>query len=147
MPDLRVQALRLLTRRDHSRAELKEKLARFAQTEDELDTVLDTLQSQHLLSDQRLAVQRVLAKARRYGDARLKQDLRQHGVGDADIATALPAGGDEVERGHAVWAKKFGSLPITAAERGKQIRFLQYRGFSNETIKLIMRHGTAGADA
>ena len=146
MPDLRVQALKLLTRRDHSRAELRAKLAVEAETEDELDAVLDRLQSERLLSDQRFATQRVIAKARRFGDARLRQDLRQHGVGDADIVAALPEGGDESERCHAVWARKFGSLPQTPAERGKQMRFLQYRGFSSEAIKQAMRRGLNGED-
>lgn len=146
MPDLRVAALKLLTRRDHSRAELRTKLAAAAESEDELDAVLDALQSQCLLSDQRYATQRVVAKARRFGDARLKQDLRQHGVGDDDIAAALPEGGDETERCQAVWARKFGSLPQTQAERGKQMRFLQYRGFSSEAIRQTMRRGVLGAD-
>ena len=146
MPDLRVQALKLLTRRDHSRAELRAKLAVEAETEDELDAVLDRLQSERLLSDQRFATQRVIAKARRFGDARLRQDLRQHGVGDADIVAALPERGDESERCHAVWARKFGSLPQTPAERGKQMRFLQYRGFSSEAIKQTMRRGLNGEE-
>lgn len=146
MPDLRVHALKLLTRRDHSRAELRAKLAVAAATEDELDAVLDRLQSERLLSDQRFATQRVIARARRFGNARLKQDLRQHGVGDDDIASALPEGGDETERCHAVWSRKFGSLPQTEAERGKQMRFLQYRGFSSEAIRQTMRRGTAGTE-
>ena len=37
MPNLRVQALKLLTRRDFSRVELRAKLAIEAETEDELD--------------------------------------------------------------------------------------------------------------
>jgi regulatory protein len=123
MPDLRVLALRLLTRRDFSRVELRAKLAVEAESEEQLDTVLDILQSERLLSDQRYATQRVLARARRFGNARLKQDLRQHGVGDEDIAAALPEGGDETERCQAVWARKFGSPPQTAEERAKQMRF------------------------
>ena len=146
VPKLRVQALNLLTRRDLSRVELRAKLAIEAETEDELDSVLDTLQSERLLSDTRYATQRIIARARRFGDARLKQDLRQHGVGDADIAAALPEGGDEAERCHAVWARKFGELPATQQERAKQMRFLQYRGFSGEAIKQTMRRGSCGVD-
>lgn len=146
MPDLRVNALKLLTRRDYSRVELKAKLAVEAATEEELDAVLDSLQNERLLSDQRYATQRIVARARRFGNARLKQDLRQHGVGDDDIAAALPEGGDETERCLDVWARKFGCLPQTQAERAKQMRFLQYRGFSGEAIKQTMRRGTCGAD-
>jgi regulatory protein len=146
MPDpvvaLRVAALRLLTRRDYCRAELKGKLAAQAESEEQLDAVLDTLQAERLLSDQRYASQRAVARGSRYGNARLKQELRQHGVGDDDIAAALPEAGDETERCQAVWARKFRNLPRSAEERAKQMRFLQYRGFSGDAIRRVMR----GAD-
>jgi regulatory protein len=145
MPDsgqaLRVAALRLLTRRDHSRAELKVKLAAAAESPEQLDAVLDALQAERLQSDQRFATQRVVARARRYGDARLKQELRQQGVSDEDISTALPEGGDEASRCRAVWARKFRQLPQSVEERAKQMRFLQYRGFSSEAIRRVMRGG------
>lgn len=143
MPDssvaLRVAALRLLTRRDHSRSELTGKLAAQAESPEQLEAVLDRLQSERLLSDQRYASQRVVARAGRYGNARLKQELRQSGVSDDDIVAALPEAGDEAVRCRAVWARKFSQLPQTAAERAKQMRFLQYRGFSGEAIRRVMR--------
>ncbi|EKE18023.1 MAG: hypothetical protein ACD_10C00161G0001, partial [uncultured bacterium] len=77
---------------------------------------------------------------------RLKQELRQSGVSDEDIAAALPEAGDEIERCQAVWARKFGQLPETPAERAKQMRFLQYRGFSGDAITQTMRRAMRGAD-
>jgi regulatory protein len=142
MPDLRVKALQLLTRRDHSRAELKAKLGAQAESEEELEAVLNALQAERLLSDHRYASQRVAARAARYGNARLKQELRQSGVSDEEIAEALPEAGDETERCHAVWMKKFGQSPKSAEERAKQLRFLQYRGFSGEAIRRVI----SGAD-
>lgn len=139
MPDLRVRALQLLTRRDYSRVELKSKLAPHAECEDELDAVLDTLQNERLLSDHRYASQRVVARGNRYGNARLSQELRQRGVGEDDIEAALPEAGDETERCRAIWAKKFGQLPVTPEERAKQMRFLQYRGFSGDVIRRVLR--------
>ncbi len=141
MPDLRVRALQLLTRRDYCRAELRAKLAAEAESEEELDVVLDGLQGERLLSDQRYATQRVVARAGRYGNARLRQELRQKGVADEEIAAALPEGGDESERCRAVWARKFSSLPHSAEERAKQMRFLQYRGFSGEAIRRVLAGG------
>ena len=146
MAELRVRALQLLTRRDHSRAELRTKLAGEAASAEELDAVLDTLQAECLLSDQRYANQRVAVRARRYGNARLRQELRQRGVGDEEIAAALPEGGDELERCQAIWARKFGQLPQSPAERAKQMRFLQYRGFSGDSIQKTLRRVMHGAD-
>lgn len=139
MPDLRVRALQLLTRRDYSRAELQKKLAAHAESAEELASVLDTLQGERLLSDHRYATQRVTARAGRYGNARLKQELRLKGVSDDDIAAALPEGGDETERCLAVWQRKFGQPAQTPEERAKQMRFLQYRGFSSEAIRRALR--------
>lgn len=139
MPDLRGRALQLLARRDFSRAELKARLAPYTGTEDEVETVLDALQADHLLSDRRFACQRVVARAGRYGNGRLRQELRQNGVAEDDIAAALPEGGDESVRCLAVWAKKFGRLPQSPEERARQLRFLQYRGFSGEVIGRVMR--------
>ncbi len=139
MPDLRVRALQLLTRRDYCRVELKNKLAAHAESEDELDAVLDTLQAERLLSDHRYATQCVVSRAGRYGNTRLQQELRQRGVSDQDIAAALPEAGDEAERCRAIWAKKFGRPPASAEERAKQMRFLQYRGFSGDAIRRVMR--------
>jgi len=139
MPDLRGRALQLLTRRDFSRAELRARLAADAGSPEELDTVLDTLQAERLLSDRRYASQRVIARAGRYGNGRLRQELKHQGVAEEDIAAALPEGGDESARCRAVWAKKFDRLPQSVEERAKQMRFLQYRGFSGESIRRLMR--------
>ncbi|HZX30531.1 MAG TPA: recombination regulator RecX [Rhodocyclaceae bacterium] len=141
MPDsLRVQALKVLARREYSRAELRAKLAPHAESEEQLDSLLDALQAERLLSDQRYANQRVIARAGRFGNSRLKQELRTHGVGDEDIAAAMEeSGGDETERCRAVWNKKFGHPPASAEERAKQMRFLQYRGFSADAIRRVLK--------
>jgi regulatory protein len=139
MPDLRVRALQLLTRREYSRAELKAKLATQAESEEEVDAVLDALQAERLVSDHRYASQRVAARANRYGDIRLRQELQRTGVTASDIDAALPEAGDEAARCRVVWAKKFGVLPASAGERARQMRFLQYRGFSGEVIRRVMR--------
>jgi regulatory protein len=142
MADLRVRALQCLTRRDHSRAELRAKLAGHAESEEELTAVLDALQAERLLSDAHYASQRVAARGARYGNGRLRQELRQKGVSDPDIDAALPEAGNEGERCRAIWGKKFGRPPQSAEERAKQMRFLQYRGFSADAIRQALR----GAD-
>jgi regulatory protein len=139
MADLRVRALQLLTRRDHSRAELKAKLADQGGSGEEIDAVLDALQAERLLSDHRYASQRISARAARVGDLRLRQELRSSGVAEADIEASLPEAGDETARCRTVWEKKFGRPPADAGERARQMRFLQYRGFSAEAIRRTLR--------
>ena len=141
MAELRQHALACLARRDYSRAELRARLRPLAADDAAVDEVLDRLESERLLSDQRYASQRIAARAVRYGDTRLRQELRQRGLSDADIAAALPAAGDELERRRALWQKKFGSPAQTPAERAKQMRFLQYRGFSHTAISAVLRYG------
>lgn len=127
--------MRLLARREHSRAELARKLATHAESPEQLDMLLNSLQAERLLSDVRYAAQRVAVRGARYGNARLKQELRANGVDDDAMAAALAEGGDELARCRSVWQKKFGALPVDAEGRAKQQRFLQYRGFSSETIR------------
>lgn len=142
MPDrdtLRQAALRLLARREHSRAELARKLAGQAESAEALDQMLDGLVAEHLLSDARFAQQRLQQRARRYGNQRLQQELRLKGIDDSEIEAALADQESELERCRAVWTRKFGTLPDSPEALAKQQRFLQYRGFSRDTIRQILR--------
>ena len=49
----------------------------------------------------------------------------------------------ELENCRAAWQKKVRAPPNNAAERGKQMRFLQSRGFSFETIRMVTAKETA----
>ena len=142
MDELRQRALRLLARREHSRAELRKKLAPHAESEEQLDALLDDLAGRRLLSDARYAEMRVSSRSARYGNARLAQELKQQGVSAEDCAGALEEAGDELARAHGIWARKFGTLPVDAADRARQTRFLMSRGFSGETIRRVMRGET-----
>ncbi|HRG72311.1 MAG TPA: recombination regulator RecX [Thauera aminoaromatica] len=145
MDELRQRALRLLARREHSRAELRKKLAPHAESEEQLerlDALLDDLAGRRLLSDARYAEMRVSSRSARYGNARLAQELKQQGVSAEDCAGALEEAGDELARAHGIWARKFGTLPVDAADRARQTRFLISRGFSGETIRRVMRGET-----
>ncbi|QWT46942.1 recombination regulator RecX [Azospira inquinata] len=136
---LRGRALRLLASREHSRLELKRKLASHAESGEELELLLDELEKARLLANDRYAEQRVTVRGGRYGNARLAGELRSQGVDDTTIANALAQAGDETERALAVWRKKFGSLPQDAQERAKQARFLAGRGFGSPTIRRVLQ--------
>ena len=140
---LRERALGLLARREHSRAELARKLRAHAAPEDDLEALLDDLASRKQLSEERYAESRANALSRKFGAARIVQELRSKGL-DKELAgrAANGARSTEVERARAVWLRKFRSPGQTREERAKQMRFLQSRGFSFDAIRAVIR----GAD-
>jgi regulatory protein len=140
--DLRQRAVRLLARREHTRAELARKLAAHG-TPEEIDTVLNELARNGLQSDARFAESYVRGQAARLGGARLRQTLRSKGVAaeliDAQLANLANELPDEQARAREVWAKKFSAPAADAREWAKQARFLQGRGFSAEVIRRLLK--------
>src|SRR5262245_19118782 len=88
---LRVQAMRFLARREHSREELRRKLSPKVAEGENLEVVLDELAQKGWLSDTRYAEQSIRAKARRYGPLKLAQQLRAKGVDEEAIAAGFQA--------------------------------------------------------
>jgi regulatory protein len=134
--DLRERALRLLARREHSRAELTRKLEAAGFAREEVGLLLDDFETRNWLSDQRFAESYVADHRARAGSIKLAYDLKQRGVPDSVIESVLRDNQDsERERAREVWQKKFGALPNNAAEKARQIRFMQSRGFTPEVIR------------
>ena len=139
-PSLRARALKALGRREHSRQELQAKLQPFAEDSDELNALLDELEKRGWLSEARFVEQLTTTRRRKFGAARIVHELREKGVSDEAISAAqaqLKAG--EVDAACAVWKKKFGKLPRSLQERGKQARFLAGRGFSAEVVHQVLK--------
>ena len=136
--ELKTRALRHLARREHSRAELERKLALHAESAETLESVLDLLVAKKFLSDERYAESRARVLARKYGTARIRQDLKSKGV-DEELIERLAAA-DEMARARAILARRYRSRPATRQERARRARFLQGRGFSAEVIhRLVLR--------
>lgn len=134
--DLRERALRLLARREHSRAELARKLENAGFARDDIAPLLDAFEAKNWLSDRRFAESWVADHCARAGSVKLAYDLRQRGVGDSIIESVLGEQRDsELDRARAVWNKKFGTAPADAAEKARQMRFLQNRGFTSDVIR------------
>lgn len=132
--------MRCLARREHSRAELHARLLPHVQEGEDLDAVLNELEKRGWLSDERAATQLVHAKRSRFGTQRITHELRQKGIAEELISTALPAlKVSELEAARGVWQRKFGTLPHDAKEKAKQVRFLQSRGFALDVIFKVLR--------
>ena len=162
---LKARAIQLLAQREHSRLELRRKLLPHALAEEarsrgetggadadtsyaadhavtdvqaRLDALLDWLETNHHLSEQRFVESRLHARASRFGNLRIRQELAQHQVGlSADAESALKE--TELTRARAVWERKFCGPPVNAAEWAKHSRFLAGRGFSGEVIRRVLR--------
>ena len=139
-PSLRSRAMRFLARREHSRAELARKLAPAAAEGEDVDALLDELSTKGWLSDARYAELAVRSKARRFGPLKVAHQLRAKGVGDETIAIAFAtAGVDGAANLEKVWRTRFSAAPAGDRERGRQVRFLQGRGFPLEQILRFLK--------
>jgi regulatory protein len=137
---LKGRALRYLSMREHSRLELGRKLARYAEEGDDVEALLDFLERNNWLSQERFAESLVHRRAGRYGNSRVLAELQQHGVKGEDL-DELKAGlkDTEVARAKEVWRRKFDRVPEDAAERSKQMRFLMQRGFSQSAVRAALQ--------
>ena len=78
------------------------------------------------------------ARASRFGNLRIRQEMAQHHVGlPGELASSLRD--SELDRARAVWGGRFSGRPAGAAEQAKQARFLAGRGFSGEVIRRVLR--------
>lgn len=138
---LRVRALKYLASREYSRQELERKLANHAHSFEELVALLDELERQKILSDQRVVEQILYSKRHKYGSRRIEHELQMRGIADNLIAAALDdLKKTELSSACELWRKRFGALPANLKERGKQIRYLAGKGFPSEVINEAMTY-------
>ncbi len=137
---LKARAIDLLSRREHSRAELRRKLLADPEAnEAEVDALLAELEQQRWLSEDRYVSSVLHRRSPRLGTARVLAELRQSGVGRAALDQAAASlKNTEFERAQAVWAQRFGQRPVDLRDRAKQLRFLAGRGFSADTCRKVV---------
>lgn len=137
-----ITAVRLLARREHGTRELKRKLAAKGHEEDAVERVVEKLSAKKLVSDQRFVSSFVHHHARRgQGPVRIRAELRQQGIDDAQIEDELAgASVDWIAIAIEVRRRKFGmQAPGSLTARAKQARFLQYRGFTSDQIRSALQ--------
>ena len=138
-PSLKGRALRLLSGREHSRAELVRKLKPFEEEPGELAAVLDELQAKDFISEQRVIESVINRRSAKLGTARIRQELQSKGLDKEAVIDAVASlQSTELERARALWGKKFGEPATDPKERGKQMRFLAARGFSGDTVRRVL---------
>ena len=105
---------------------------------DRVAEVLDWLQSHRYLNEARFTESRVHARAPKFGNLRIRQELSQHGVTLTPEALQQLAA-TEFERARDVRQRKFDTPPANATEHARQARFLAARGFSADVVGRLMR--------
>jgi regulatory protein len=136
---LRVRALRMLARREYSRLELEKRLSSDDTDEAEVLAVLDDFEQKGWLSERRLIDAVVQTRRKRFGTAKVLQELKGKGVSEDGLEQAREAlRKGELETARSVWARKFGNKPSSLSERAKQSRFLAGRGFSQDVIRKVL---------
>lgn len=137
---LKARALRYLSIREHSRLELGRKLARYAEEGEDIAAVLDFLEKNNWLSQERFSEALVHRRSARFGNSRIVAELQSHGVaGEALAELKSGLGESEAARARDVWRRKFGAVATDPAERNKQVRFLMQRGFSQRAVQAALK--------
>lgn len=143
------RALGMLARREYSQRELRSRLEQAGCDEGESASALDRLRDQHLQDDRRFGEMIVRARmGQGYGPARIRAELRSHGLADAEIAELIEAAdANWTALAVAQLRRHYGARPAAdRSERGKRAAFLLRRGFASETVRIVT-HSELGASS
>lgn len=132
---LRSYAYALLAKREYSKADLTNKLLRFACDENEVLELIEQLIDMNYQSDERFAKQILRSQMTQgQGPARIKLKLKQKSVNVDFIQEELEEN-DWLIQAYQLKVRKFGTdIEHDQKKKAKQIRFLQYRGYSLDII-------------
>jgi regulatory protein len=139
---IRKQCMRLLTRRDHSKKEIQDKLSLKGFERSQVSKVISELSEQNWQNDARYAESYARVRSEKgFGPVRIAFELRQQCIDAETVEQVLQAETHDwfvlLER---VYLKKFPENPrFDLNERGKRIRFLLQRGFSNDMINTFLK--------
>ena len=141
---IRRAAAAALARRDLPAADLSARLTASGFAIPEVDDVVAEFVAQRFVDDARFAARFVAHRAERgHGPRRIRRDLIELGVAAVLVDQSLRAGPDFLALCRELRRRRFGPvLPQTAAEKGRESRFLQYRGFSSEDIRSALGFDT-----
>ncbi len=140
----RDDAIRLLARREYSRAELAGRLAAKHHEAERIQQALDALEAEGLQSDARFAESFVRSRlARGQGPMKVRAGLQERGIERELARSALDeaqAATDWCVLACEALAKRFDGPGATPRERARRERFLAGRGFDFEQMKYALAH-------
>jgi len=135
-------AVRLLSRREHSAFEIRDKLLKRDFDSEEIDRVIIELQQGGWLSDERFAEAYIrMRQLKGFGPVRIAMELNERGVKEHIVDDYLHANDDSWRQTlEQQYRKKYKDKPIEDySDKAKRIRFLQYRGFALDVIYQVVK--------
>ena len=135
------KGLDLVSRREHSRHELMEKLTkRYPETSPMIEEALDKLEINKILDDERFAEMYINSRARKgFGPKKIEMELNAKRVESTFISNALEAYETWLENARKELKKKFkDQKPTDYQSKMKQKKFLFMRGFSASIIDNVL---------
>lgn len=145
-PDPYDRALRLLARREHSRRELMRKLQVRGVGQEAAQETLDRLAGNRYQDDARFAESLVRQRINQgYGPKAIQAELRSHGIRSGEGWEALKS---EDWQAHArrLVQRRMPQDGADATQRRKIALFLLRRGFSGETVRVVLGLAVDEAD-
>jgi len=135
------KSLDLVSRREHSRHELMQKLdKRYPATSPIIEEVLDKLEINKILDDERFAEMYLNSRARKgFGPKKIEMELNSRRVNSVFISNAIEAYENWLENAQKVLKKKFkDQKPLDYQSKMKRKQFLFSRGFSTPIIDKVL---------
>ena len=137
---IRNSALNLLAQREHSKLELQNKLIAKGFSVAEITKVVQELSQEGLQSDERFVEGYIAMRSRRgFGPLRIKAELGERGI-VPELIEQFVQEYNWSDLIRVVRRKKFGQeLPSNLQDQTKQMRYLYYKGFDVDLIKLALQ--------
>lgn len=142
MQQTKEYVIKLLAKREYSEKELRQKMSLRAVPQEQIEDVLAWLIAEGLQSDTRfLEAYQQSRVSRGFGPLQIIAGLRERGIAGALIEDHIHVSEAQWKQlAQAACQKKFGNeLPENQADRAKQARFLQQRGFTMEHIQSVWK--------
>ena len=134
------KALDILSRREHSVLELKQKLKKKFDTEDDFNKVISRLKKNNLLDDYRFSESYVVYRKRKgFGPVKISHELQSKGVAEGIVFEVLDKEGGWDEAAKKAFSKRFKDGPSTDVHiLLKQKNFLYNKGFDFKEIESVL---------
>ena len=140
-PDIRTQACVYLGRREHARSELLIKLLRKGYRREDIDELLNKLESEKVLSHTRFVEDYIESRERKgYGPNRIKMELLHKGIDKDEVEGGLKSLDiDWLTSAQRCYERKYkGNKIENMQDRSKRKNYLFQRGYPGEIIQDIV---------